>query len=521
MVRWRISMAQNTKLKTNKKSTKNTKNTKDTTLSPLEQQLLEDMKIVRNYKLSAEANIVSILYASPDTIFNVDLKLKDFTNNAWKVYFAIANDLIIKEKKQVLDEITVGLYLEKHSKLKAKYEEYGGYTTIESAKSYIKVENMNGYIKELKKWNVVIELIKMGFPIHDKLSKFVDMEADEIYAEFESKLNHVFVNLDSDVKSYNLCENLNELIDDLNKGKAVGLPLHNSPILNHLISGCNLGNINMLGAGSGIGKTTTAIEWLLPSIIEYDEKMCMIINEEDQTKVQKEMLIWVANNIFKKELKKHVLRDGKFNEDTMELLRKCANWLEEKKDSRNITIIPLERYTANIAIKIIKKYANLGCKYFLLDTLKSGADSKTDLAWLDIQRDMVNLYDSIKPAGKNVHLWINYQLTKSSLKERYFTNNSIGVGKSIVDLASVNLMIRHPFDDEFDGGKNAINGYRLEGKNKKSKVPFKLDKNKHYAIIFIPKNRFGETQPYQIVAEHNLSTNIYKELGYCNIPQDF
>jgi len=509
------------KNKTGKTSKMKNNSTNQIELSAFEQELVDTMKKVREYKLASEANIVSIIYSLPDTIHNYELKLEDFSNNIWKVYFAVAKDLLVNEKKHVLDEITVGLYLDKHPKLKSKYNEYGGYETIENAKSYIKEENMSGYVRELKKWNVVIELLKMKFPVQGKLSKFADMSAEEIYSEYEAKLNHLFLNVDGEVKSYNLCENLNELIDELNQGKNVGLPLCDSPLLNQLISGCNLGHINMLGAGSGVGKTTTAIRWLLPSIIEHDEKMCIIINEEDQTKIQKEMLIWVANNIFKQELKKHVLRNGNFDEDTMVLLRKCAEWLEEKKERKNITIIPLERYTTKIAIKIIKKYASMGCKFFLLDTLKSSSDSRTENVWLEMQRDMVELYDTVKPSAKNVSLWVNYQLTKASIKQRYLTNEAIGNAKSIVDVSSVNIMIRSPFDDELEGGKHEITGYRFEGKNKKSKIPFKLDKNKHYVIIFITKNRFGETQPYQIIAEHNLSTNIYKELGICYIIQDW
>jgi replicative DNA helicase len=82
-------------------------------------------------------------------------------------------------------------------------------------------------------------------------------------------------------------------------------------------------------------------------------------------------------------------------------------------------------------------------------------------------------------------------------------------------------MIRKPFDDEYSGEKNELRCYKLEGKNKLTKIPFKLEKDKHYTIIFITKNRFGATNEFQIVAEHNLSTNIYKEIGITRVPMDF
>ena len=68
------------------------------------------------------------------------------------------------------------------------------------------------------------------------------------------------------------------------------------------------GNIYGLGANSGVGKSTTAMNYIIPSIIKYDEKLVLFINEEDQTKVQKELIIWVANNVLKLELPKYKLR---------------------------------------------------------------------------------------------------------------------------------------------------------------------------------------------------------------------
>lgn len=495
---------------------------KATKLSPFEQEQIDTLKKLNEYKEACEANIVSILYKAPNRIYESNIKLEEISNNIWRVYFQIASDLVLHEEKIVLDDITVGLYLEKHLKLQKKYIDYGGYETILNAGSYVKEENLDGYIKELHKWNVVVKLTKLKFPVKDKLSEYCDMTTEDIYNEMETILNHTFVNVESEVKSYNACDGLYELIDKLNEGNSVGMPLDNCHLLNKEIGGLNFnGNIYGLGANSGVGKSTTAINYIIPSIIKYDEKVVFFINEEDETKVKRELLIWAANNIFKTELHKYVLRDGKFSEEVLELLRKCAKWLEEKKESRNITIIPLEKYSAKIVIKLIRKYSGMGVKCFVLDTLKESCDATTDEIYKSMTRDMVDIYDVIKPAGKNVCMFVTYQLGKASIKQRYYTNNEIGLAKSIVDVMSVNLMMRKPFDDEYKGGKREVIGYKLEGKNGKSKIPFGLDKDKHYMITFITKNRFGSTDEYQIISEYDLSTNTHKDIGICNISQDW
>ncbi|WP_346961400.1 helicase [Clostridium sp.] len=491
-------------------------------LTPFQQEQAETFKKINEFKEACEANIVGIIYKNPDYIREINLQLEEFTNNCWRVYFQIASDIINAEKKNSLDIITVNLYLEKHDKLRSKYEEYGAYELVENAGAYVKEENFDGYTKELHKWNAVIQLVKLGFPVGDKLNEYIDSSAEDIYNELEVLLNHIFVNIDSEIKTYNALEGLNELIDKLDKGSQVGLPLSNCEIVNKEIGGFNVnGNIYGLGANSGVGKSTTAINYLMPTVLKYDEKMVMMINEEDQTKVQKELLIWVANNVFKEELHKYVLRDGNFKKEVMTLLRKCANWLEEKKERRNITIIPFEKYTAKAAIKIIKKYSGMGVRIFILDTLKESSDSRGVDTWKSMERDMVDLYDVVKPAVKNVGLFVTYQLGKASVKLRYLTNNEIGQAKNILDVFSVNLMMRKPFEDEFEGGSHEIKGYKITGANGKTKIPFTLKKDQRYMITFITKNRFGSTDQFQVISEYDLSTNVHKDIGICNISQDW
>lgn len=390
------------------------------------------------------------------------------------------------------------------------------------ATKYIQVENLSGYVTEVKKWKAILELCKTGFPVGQHLSEYVDTDIEEIYDNLEAQLNNIFVNTDENVKSYNAFEGMHDFVEKLNEGDEVGLPLYNAPILTDMISGFNLnGHIYGLGANSGVGKSTMVFNYLVPTAIEQKERMILIINEEDETKVKRELLIWVANNIFKVELQKHTLRDGHFDKETMELLIQCSNWIEERKNEHILTIIPLERYTVGTVIKIIKKYSSLGIKMFVLDTFKESQDAKTDEIFKSMMRDMVKLYDVVKPKAKNVGLFVTYQLGKNSLQVRHFTNNNIGQAKSIIDPMSVNIMMRRPFDDEFDGKKNQLECKRLEGKNKATKIPFTLDNDKKYMITFVLKNRFGDTDPYQIISECDLSRNVCRDLGICYVPQDW
>ena len=483
--------------------------------------MIDSIKKVNDFKEACEANITAILYKNPDAIYETNLELNEFNNNVWRVYWTIATDIVKVEKKTVLDEITVGLYLEKHPKLRKKYDDYNGYETIVNAGAYVKIENLDGYIQELRKWNSVIKLARIGIPIKDRISEYCDMTAEDIYNEWEAQINDIFVNIDCDVRSYDISDGLYELIDKLDEGHAVGLAYSNLEMTTKETGGQYLGAITLVGGLSNVGKSTFARNATLMSAIKEKERIVIMVNEDSLEKYQRELLVFVANNIIKKDLQKHIVRDGHFADDTKELLYKAADWIKEQTQNHIITIVPFKQYKTANAIKVIKKYSSMGVKYFILDTFKMDAGDISDKSWLEMQQNMVAINDVIKPESKNLHILITFQLAKGSVKQRYYTQDNIGMSKNIIDPASTCIMIRDLYDDEYTGEKRELKVYRLEGKNGKTKIPVKLDKDKHYQVLFIIKNREGSANRYQIIISHDMSRNIMSEVGITNVPVDF
>lgn len=490
-------------------------------LTPFEQELADTVRQVMEYKINVETNIVAILYKSPSEIYSNNLSVKEFSYKAWKTYFQIAYEIIVTEKKSVLDDITVGLYLEKHPEIKVVYEECGGYNTIQMAMGYVNVENLTGYITELRKWNAVIQLCKRGFPVKKKLSEYVNMSAEDIYNELEAFLNHTFVNIDTDVKSYDICHGIYDLIESLDAGIAIGLPYYDMPILSRETGGQYLGAITLLGGISNVGKSTIARSLTIPSIIEKKEKVVIMVNEDSLQKWQREMLVWVCNNVLKFDIQKHTVRDGGFTQLIKSKLYEAAKWLEDRTQNHTITIIPFLQYQTAKAVKEIKKYAAMGVKYFVLDTFKMDAGKVSANSWLEMQQSMVTIKDTVKQESLNVHILITFQLEKGSSVMRYYTQNNIGLAKNIVDVASTCIMVRDVFNDEYDGEKRELKVYKPKGVNGKTKLPVKLENNKKYQLFFITKNQEGQANGYQIVAYHDKSRNIIKEVGITSISPDF
>ena len=152
-------------------------------------------------------------------------------------------------------------------------------------------------------------------------------------------------------------------------------------MLTQELGGQCLGNITLVGGVSNVGKSTFARSVTIPSIIMKKEKIVIMLNEEGLKKTQRELLVWVANNILNVDLQKHTVRDGKYTEETRSTLLKSAEWLREQTKNHIVTVIAFQQYNTAKAIKNIKKYANMGVKYFMLDTFKMDAGNVTEQRW--------------------------------------------------------------------------------------------------------------------------------------------
>jgi hypothetical protein len=868
----------------------NNKQLTSTELTTFQKENLKTKKAILEYKTACEANVCAILYKEPSKYLETKLQLNEFNDNVWRVYFALFDGVVIREKKGTIDSIIAGIFLEHHPKLRAKYEEYGGWQTIEDAGAYVKVEAFDGYVAELRKWGAMLKLAEHGWIDQSRMSEYSDMSAEDIYNELQVYINDTFINIDNDIKSYDIGDGIDALIDELDEGFAVGLPYYNMPILTKETGGQYLGSITLVGGLSNVGKeqpisepvltehgwipmgdvkigtkvfgcdgklhnvigiypqgikdiyqvtfndgthtrcglehlwkvytqtqrkknkhlggdrfkilplseiikdykheyinndkngrrnitahkysiplckpiefnnkenllidpyalglllgdggfTTATLtftnselelfeqlneclrpfdvnlnirdykhhrqaiirrntdcdgkkpkrnklrvalenlgllgcdsrnkfvpdiykyssidnrakilsgllntdgsitrpcctsfdfcsssehlakdvadiarslgykvsikinvrdekeskkygilkeyivrimsdDWslltlsskhkallktsynsqpklitdikyvgkeecqciyvdsdehlyitndyivthntsfartaVIPSVIKNNEKIVVMLNEDGIKKWQRELLVFVANNIFKRDVQKHVVRDGKFSSETREALVEAANWIKENTRNHTITIIPFQRYKTSNVIKIIKKYSGMGVKYFLLDTFKLDAGRVSDNSWIEMQQNMVEINDVVKPEANNLHILITFQLAKGSAMQRYYTQDNVGMAKNIVDPASTVLMLRNVYDDEYEGEKRELQCYRIEGT--KSKVPVHLTKDKKYQVLFIIKNREGSANQYQIVLEHDMSRNILKEVGMCNVSIDW
>lgn len=494
---------------------------------PYQQVLNETLKEINKMKQTEEANIVACCWKNCKILqeYREEIENLKFPNNdIIGAYYNIAYGIVITEGKTI-DEINVGNYLKQHNKLEEVYVKSGGFDGIYKHIITIEENDIEAYIKNYRKWSIIETLAQNGYPITNRIPEFKDRSLESIYHEYDANLNRLFSNEDFDIHPYDISEGILNTIDKLDAGHANGLPFYEMPLLNKNTGGLLMGDITLIGGVSNSGKSTFLRLTLLPSIINKNEKIVIFLNEEGIEKWQKEMILWVANNVYKYDIPKWKLNQGNYDEETKRQLIEAANWIESKKINRNITLIPLETYRTSTVVKTIRRYADMGYKYFAIDTFKldnSDGYEVRDTARLQLVQNMTNLYNTIKESNKNVHLICTIQLNKGSTRTRFIALDNIGESKNIVDPCANAIFIRNILSDEYEG-PHALIVKRNAGVNNESTVTVTLDKDKKYQIIFIGKSREAAAGvgSHQIVVEVDFSKNIIKEVGWTDVPIDF
>lgn len=481
-------------------------------LSDFEKNLVYDQQ-------REEGLYVLSIYKDTELYYEYKLKPEVLVSKGWKVFYSIAQDLIDNGGVHKLDAVTVGTYVSGQTeKFQDLYNSFGGYQEIADGMDMVEESNIETYYNNIQKYQVLRILYKKGFPIEKQWKNLKGMPLEDLNDYFTNVINNAFIDTDSqNEKVGDIFRGMDEMIESANLGKEAGLPLK-SKLMENIQHGLRLGNITMLAAHSGVGKSflTTLIH--VQSCIENKEPVLIIANEEDRSKWQQELLVRFINTKHKNAyFNKNRFFDGNFSDKEMEYLKEASDWYKANIKENTIRFVSMESFSMAKTIRLIKKYATMyGVEYFVLDTLKLDNDTGShvsDKSWLVMQQNMVRLYNVIKESSLNVHVWVTAQLSKGGRNSRYLDQSQLGVSKNIIDVASSVMLVRDVTQSEKDPEAKASErltvhnaaGYEVE-----------LQPEDDYVIVFWDKNRQGTTNE-QVVLKVNRGLNTFTDVGTCRL----
>lgn len=452
-----------------------------------------------------------------------------FTEKKWYYFFWLGKEMY-ENGIRTFDDVTTFSFVDSRKESKGKgihyyYNKFGGYDTLRlliEECSYDK-ENDEYHFSEIQKYETLRKFAKSGLLNYrnEKLvNKLVKMNLQQLKMYFQYKYKEAFKNINSgEVKEHNLIDNLDETIELMDKGETMGLLFHETPRLNKKIKGWKEGSLIYLVLSSGMGKTSFGMYAGIMSLLHNNEKGIIFANEEGILKWRILLLATVASSILKKPISRTKLAEGHFDEETRAKLEEAKDWLYEHRRDM-IKFVELTKYRIDDVINRIELYRPLGYKYVFFDTFKPEVGDSENARWQEFSNSAQRLYDAIKPDSNNCATLATVQL-KIGKEYRMLDLSSIGKSLEIVEVAGVVLMGRLLYVDEYEGGKNEIYAYNWDEEvhsvtGKWQKKKYVLDPKKQYMLLFIPKNREGETDT-GIVYEVNYNFNLWKEVAYFDV----
>lgn len=453
-----------------------------------------------------------------------------FTEDVWYFYFTLGFEMY-QNGIRSFDDKTVYTYVVSRPKEKGKksyidaYNSFGAYDTIFELMEACKDDAQNDeyHFNEIQKYESLRKLQDdslIDTNNKELVTKLCKMSLKQTQLYIQVKYKEAFSHINSgEVVEYDLVDDLDETIDDLNSGESMGSPLHDAPRLNRKIKGWKDGALYYLILASGVGKSSIAMEKFILSLFENKEKAILAINEESVKKWRQLLLSTISTKILKNPINREKMYEGNFQQDMLNKLNNAARWANENGKGL-IKTLELKKYRMEDILNRVELYRPQGYNKLIIDTFKPDR-SQSDMArWEAFSNSAQELHDLIKEDNYNVGTLATVQL-KLGKETRFLDLESTGKSMEINEVASVVMMGRLLFADEYEGGRFALKPYNYkkdELSGEWDTEDYKLDDKKQYLVLFLAKNRFGSEEE-QIIYEVNYELNSFKEVALVKVPR--
>lgn len=292
-------------------------------------------------------NMIGSLCKNPQLIFKdgVEIQDKDFEEKFYRIVFAAINNTIVNNVKvKEISAVDVDNYLSQQVQLYKIYELNNGFEFINSA-----IENANPDLFEqnysvIKKFSLLRDFNKYGFDISgiynpenndlelqtNQAKNLEKMSMQEIIDYFTLKLINLknIWNIEGNHRSYNISDGLDTLLEELHSEPDYGYPFLNS-YYNAIFRGMRYGKLMIKSAGTGVGKTRTALMDIVSisasHIFDLDTMQwkrngqvystCFISTELDKSELQTCLIAIISG------VSEEIIKKGSFSPDIYERVR--------------------------------------------------------------------------------------------------------------------------------------------------------------------------------------------------------
>ena len=512
-------------------------------------------EILLKGRMEIEANVIGSVWSDPQLLLDHQINITDFITVDGRYLFKIAKCLADKH----IPEFDEGAVITNLPSIEfEEFKSYGGYECVKDIMDRTNIKNAESYISLFHKSNLFMKLYDSGFPVDKPVDdgkghKVIPIEAcskydyEETSDWFDALLARV--TKDQECTSKIVQENLDflitdEIIDSLTTGQMTGTgfgdlgtdpedldvkgnKVKTFPYLDNEICGFRPRTTNALCGYSSTGKTMLMCEILL-GLAAHGERITIISNEMDQTAYYANFICFLAYRKFRySKLTRTKLATGEMTDEDKAYLRKIQAYYNEKFKGcfrfHQITDADMQQVK-----RIIKRdKLEYGITTVFYDTMKADISDYNDKepAYLSLIRDsrvldtMAKRYDLI--------VLVTIQIASSTKGRAWIDEGCISNSKQIIEVMETCLMLRNCYGEAetSNESKTYINPFRkpAPGRND-SYTPIALQPDKNYSLLFITKNRAGNSSERTgevLLLEADTKSAVFHEFGWAKPSRAF
>lgn len=466
------------------------------------------------------------------------LEQKDFISSDGLFYFSMLKQLRNKGFYS-LDEVTILSNLP--DDIVEKYDDIGGWDSIQHQIDIINIQNFDIYIDILYRENIILNMYRDGLNLLKEIDingkktipikLFRKMSAEEVLDWWEARISTYGTGYSNKVLDEEEIDFDDEFINNCADGSENGVPFDMAgydingeeincfPFLSRQTMGLLEGTLTMLGGFSSAGKSTWWITVIM-ALLFYERKILIISNEERIKKFKIKFMVWLLgkrNRYFK--LSKNKLSSGDIDKVSRTQLSDIQKYWREKYKGKVKFISINDADMSVVKKKIRENVLRQGYDTVLYDTFKiQESDMSGQRQDLSLVRDSREL-DRI---GKryNIIMLASIQLAEYMKGKLFLDASVLSNGKQVKEQLEGLFLMRTVYDEELDPkSKYYCKPFRLKKVNDKwIEEEYQPDRNAVWRMLFVEKTRNGGNSSDTGVAyllKYSGDFCIFRETAQC------
>lgn len=501
---------------------------------------------LKDSNISAEMCFVGALAKEPDLIVNYANFMRskyDFADPVTK-FFYDSLETYYMTFSQTIDEGKMNVFMSQNTERMRMYKQYQGWKTLYRFMQLADDNDIKNYFDTVKKFSLVREYGRNGFPIDKILShkRFDTLTATDIYRIIRTKADKINTVINAGDEAVELTSDTKNHVRKYLSQPDMGLEMPWG-LLNEMFRGCRFGKVYFNGFVSNAGKSRNLMLLAAYITLVKNEKFLLLSNEMDEDDLENCLITTVVNNKYFQALhgikmnkpereivlgaykdvngnyiRRKTDKDGYWDETEEEFeqrliqeseeynnILKITEWIDQKREGKlYFKDVGSDYSDTTLEFEFRKAKMVQGIKYCGYDTMKG---YRTD-DWSTLKQTATKIKEIMKEL--KMFCWAVFQLTDDTVFTDVFdlSSNNIANAKQMKHVVD-SLMIGKAID------KTDYHKYQYVSMddNWGEPIPSDLDLKKEYFVIKVDKNR-GGNKKFLPVFEINLDYNVWDEVGY-------